>query len=76
MADKATRIEQLIADIAQLEAVLGSGATSSTVDGQQTTFDLKHCRKQLRAKRAELARLQGKRVPRPIAGSFDLSGME
>lgn len=69
-------IEQLKTDIEHLQGVLNSGATSVTVDGQQTTFNLEHCRKQLRSKRAQLARAQGRRVPRPLSGSMDLSGME
>lgn len=75
MADT-TQIEKLKEDIAALEAIVNSGATSVTEDGRSTTFDLKHCRHQLRELRAKLANLQNKRVPRPMFGSIDISGVE
>ena len=71
-----TEIEQLKSDIAALEAIVRSGATSVSEDGRTTTFDLKHCRAQLRELRARLANLQGKRVPRPMFGSIDISRAE
>lgn len=71
-----TLIEQLKADIASLEAVVNSGVTQVVEDGRVTTFDLEHCRRQLRELRAKLANLQGKRVPRPMFGSIDISGAE
>ena len=72
----ATQIEQLKTDIASLEAIVNSGVTQVVEDGRVTTYDLKHCRSQLRELRAKLANLQNKRVPRPMFGSIDLSGAE
>lgn len=71
-----TQIEQLKADIASLEAIVNSGVTQVVEDGRVTSFDLAHCRKQLRELRAKLANLQNKRVPRPMFGSIDISGVE
>lgn len=71
-----TQVEQLKADIASLEAVVNSGVTQVVEDGRVTSFDLEHCRRQLRELRAKLANLQNKRVPRPMYGSIDISGVE
>ena len=71
-----TQIEHLKADIASLEAVVNSGVTQVVEDGRVTSFDLEHCRRQLRELRAKLANLQNKRVPRPMYGSIDISGVE
>lgn len=75
MADT-TQIEKLKEDIAALEAIVNSGVTQVVEDGRVTSFDLEHCRRQLRELRAKLANLQNKRVPRPMFGSIDISGVE
>jgi hypothetical protein len=72
----ATQIEQLRGDISALEAIVNSGVTQVVEDGRSTSFDLEHCRRQLRELRAKLANLQGKRVPRPLFGSIDISRAE
>lgn len=76
MSSNTTQIEQLKTDIAALEAIVNSGVTQVAEDGRVTSFDLKHCRAQLRELRAKLANLQNKRVPRPMFGSIDISGVE
>jgi len=72
----ATEIEKLKSEIANLEAIVNSGVTQVIEDGRVTSFDLAHCRNRLRELRAKLANLQGKRVPRPMFGSIDISGAE
>jgi len=76
MSNNEEMIAQLQTDIAALEAIVNSGVNQVAEDGRVTSFDLKHCRAQLRELRAKLANLQNKRVPRPMFGSIDISGVE
>ena len=57
---------ELKAAIANLEAVLNSGATTVAQDGHTTVFNLKQASDRLRELRNELAQLQGKKNPRPL----------
>ncbi len=59
--------------IANLEQILDSGASSVTVDGETTTFDMKSVNARLSSLKAELATLQGKKTRRPIFNTIDLS---
>lgn len=72
----ATEIEKIKAEIANLEAIVNAGVTQVIEDGRVVSFDLTHCRNRLRELKAKLAWLQGKRVPRPMFGSIDISGAE
>lgn len=68
----ATR-EELTEQIATLERILNSGATSVTEDGQTTAFDHDAIRHRLMSLRSRLNKLDGKRSPRPMMGQIDLS---
>ena len=59
--------------ISNLEQILDSGASSVTVDGETTTFDMKSVNARLTSLKAELATLQGKKTRRPIFNTIDLS---
>ncbi len=59
--------------ISNLEQILDSGASSVTVDGETTTFDMKSVNARLSSLKAELATLQGKKTRRPIFNKIDLS---
>ncbi len=59
--------------IANLEQILDSGASSVSVDGETTTFDLKAIASRIKDLNAELATLQGKQNKRPIFNRLDLS---
>ncbi len=59
--------------ISNLEQILDSGASSVTVDGETTTFDMKSVNARLASLKAELATLQGKKTRRPIFNTIDLS---
>ena len=59
--------------IANLEQILDSGASSVTVDGETTTFDMKSVNARLSSLKSELATLQGKKTRRPIFNTIDLS---
>jgi hypothetical protein len=61
------------AAIANLETLLDSGASSVSVDGETTTFDLGAAQSRLRDLKAELATLQGKQSRRPLFNRIDLS---
>lgn len=53
--------------IAQLEAILASGATSGSIDGRTVQFDLASVRRQLRALRDQQSVDDGGRRRRPLA---------
>lgn len=53
--------------IAQLEAILASGATSGSIDGRTVQFDHASIRKQLRALRDQQAIADGLPRRRPLA---------
>lgn len=59
--------------ISNLEQILDSGASSVTVDGETTTFDMKSVNARLSSLKSELATLQGKKTRRPIFNTIDLS---
>jgi len=59
--------------ISNLEQVLDSGASSVTVDGETTTFDLGAVASRIKDLKSELATLQGKKNRRPIFNRIDLS---
>lgn len=59
--------------ISNLEQILDSGASSVTVDGETTTFDMKSVNARLSSLKSELATLQGKKNRRPIFNTIDLS---
>ena len=59
--------------ISNLEQILDSGASSVTVDGETTTFDMKSVNARLASLKSELATLQGKKTRRPIFNTIDLS---
>ena len=59
--------------ISNLEQILDSGASSVTVDGETTTFDMKSVNARLTSLKSELATLQGKKTRRPIFNTIDLS---
>ncbi len=59
--------------IANLEQILDSGASSVTVDGETTTFDMKTVMSRIKDLKSELATLQGKKTRRPIFNTIDLS---
>ena len=59
--------------IANLEQILDSGASSVTVDGETTTFDMRAVHDRLASLKAELATLEGKKTRRPIFNRIDLS---
>ncbi len=70
MSRNATDIKEAISN---LEQILDSGASSVTVDGETTTFDMKSVNARLASLKAELATLQGKKTRRPIFNTIDLS---
>ena len=59
--------------IANCEAILDAGATTVSVDGNTTVFDLEEVRKRLRDLQDELAKLQGRVRRRPLFNNVDLS---
>ncbi len=59
--------------ISNLEQILDSGASSVTVDGETTTFDMKTVMSRIKDLKSELATLQGKKTRRPIFNTIDLS---
>ena len=66
-------VTELKEAIANLEQILDSGASSVTVDGETTTFDLAAVSSRIKDLKAELATLQGKKTRRPIFNRIDLS---
>ncbi len=70
MSRNATDIKEAISN---LEQILDSGASSVTVDGETTTFDMKSVNARLASLKSELATLQGKKTRRPIFNTIDLS---
>ena len=70
MARNATELNDAIAN---LEQILDSGASSISIDGETTTFDLDKVEARLRSLRSELATIQGKAPRRPIFNKIDLS---
>ncbi len=56
-------------EIAELEAILNTGATGVAVDGQKTTWDLNQVRRRLRD-----LRRQKDHMTRPRVSTIDLSG--
>ena len=69
----AKSVQEIKDAIANCEAILDAGATTVSVDGNTTVFDLDHIRKRLRDLQDELAKAQGKTRRRPIFNSLDLS---
>lgn len=68
------RSQKTIKDaIENLETLLDSGASTVTQDGHTTVFDQKAARIRLQELKKELARVQGKRVRRPLFVKIDLS---
>ena len=66
-------VTELKEAITNLEQILDSGASSVTVDGETTTFDLAAVSSRIKDLKAELATLQGKKTRRPIFNRIDLS---
>ena len=66
-------VSEVKSAIANLEAILDSGATTVSVDGNTTVFNLDEVRKRLRSLNEELAKIEGKVRQRPIFNSIDLS---
>lgn len=66
-------VTELKEAIANLEQILDSGASSVTVDGETTSFDMKAINERLKDLKSELATLQGKKTRRPIFNRIDLS---
>jgi hypothetical protein len=69
----ARNVTELKDAIANLEQILDSGASSISIDGETTTFDLGKVEERLRSLKAELATLQGKAPRRPLFNRIDLS---
>ncbi len=59
--------------IANLEQILDSGASTVTIDGETTVFNLAHVESRLRSLKAELATVQGKKPRRNIFNGINLS---
>jgi hypothetical protein len=59
------------AKIAEIRALLQTGATDVSVDGTRTAFDVESLRKELRRLEAEDATMQ---TQRPVAASVYLGG--
>lgn len=66
-------IADLKSAIENLEAILDSGASMVTLDGETTQFNLPQVESRLRTLKAELATLQGKKNRRPIFNRINLS---
>ena len=69
----ARSITDIKSAISNLEQILDSGASSISIDGETTTFDLNKVEARLRSLKSELATLQGKAPRRPIFNRIDLS---
>lgn len=63
---------ELKAAIANLEAVLNSGANTIAQDGHTTVFDLDAAASRLRDLRKELTTLQGRKTRRPFFNKIRL----
>ena len=59
--------------IANLEQILDSGASTVTIDGETTVFNLAHVESRLRSLKAELATVQGKKPRRNTFNGINLS---
>ncbi len=66
-------VNELKEAIANLEQILDSGATTVSVDGNTTVFNLDEARKRLKELQDELRQAQNKSRRRPIFNSIDLS---
>ncbi len=60
--------------IENLEQVLDSGASSVSVDGETTVFDIDGINSRLRDLRGELRSLEGRAARRPLFNRINLSG--
>ena len=69
----ATRSE-IIESIANLESLIDSAATSHSVDGQSTTFDLNQARRRLIDLQNQLDVIDGTPKRRPSFYTINLSG--
>ncbi len=58
--------------IDNLETVLNSGASTISVDGETTVFDLDSARSRLRDLQAELRALEGRPARRPLFNRINL----
>jgi len=66
-------VQELKEAIANLEQILDSGATTVSVDGNTTVFNLEDVRKRLNELKNELRQAEGKSNRRPLFNSIDLS---
>ncbi len=66
-------VNELKEAIANLEQILDSGATTVSVDGNTTVFNLDEARKRLKELQDELRQAQNKSRRRPLFNSIDLS---
>ncbi len=66
-------ITELKEAIANLEQILDSGASSVSVDGETTTFDLNAVGARLNDLQKQLDSLQGKKNKRPLFNRINLS---
>ena len=64
---------ELKTQIANLEAIVNTGASTVAQDGHTTVFDLDFANKRLRALRQELAVKQNKTTRRPIFNRINMS---
>ena len=69
----AKSLAELKEAIANCEAILDAGATTVSVEGNTTVFDLDQVRKRLRDLQDELAKRNGKTRRRPLFNNVDLS---
>lgn len=58
--------------IDNLETILNSGASTVSVDGETTVFDLDSARERLRDLQAELRELEGRPARRPLFNRINL----
>jgi len=63
---------ELQSDISNLEQILNSGATTISVDGETTVFDLDAVRQRLRDLQSELRALEGRPARRPLFNRINL----